>query len=135
MRHGHPQLRVIRWLVWSLVVIGIVVGCRSTPKQEINDYNLSAPPTATMEDISRAITSAGASLGWQISKIGPGELQGTLNVRKHQAVVTITHDTQVFSINYKDSRNLKYDGVSIHRNYNTWVSRLAQRIQAQASAL
>ena len=135
MRQGHPQFRIIRLFVWSLVIIGIVVGCRTAPKLEISDYNLGAPPTATMEGVTNAIKLAAAGLGWRVSGIRPGELEATLNVRRHKAVVMITYDRKVFSIIYKDSRNMKNEGTRIHNNYNGWVSRLAQMIQAQVSIL
>ena len=49
----------------------------------------------------------------------------------HVAIVTIVHDTSAFSINYKDSRNLRYQDAYIHRQYNNGVSNLARTIQSE----
>ena len=38
-----------------------------------------------------------------------------------------------YSILYRDSNNLDYDGVNIHSNYNGWVQRLSAEINAQLS--
>ena len=51
------------------------------------------------------------------------------------ALVRIDHDTKTFSITYKDSRNLGYDGTLIRRNYNRWVRNLKQSILRQAVRL
>jgi len=65
---------------------------------------------------------------------GPGAIRGTLNLRTHQAVVDIPHDTQRFGIRYVSSSNLDYDGTGIHRNYNSWVQNLQNAIMAQPPA-
>jgi hypothetical protein len=66
---------------------------------------------------------------------GPGETEGRLHLRSHVAIVSITFDTKQFSIFYKDSTNLDYDGARIHRNYNGWIQNLEQAILAQTSAI
>lgn len=80
------------------------------------------------------IRRAGAGLGWRMESQGPGLVRGTLNLRTHQAVVDIPHDTRRFSIRYVSSSNLDYDGRAIHRNYNSWVQNLQNAIMAQPAA-
>jgi len=87
-----------------------------------------------MEDVKNAILRAGAGLSWAMRENKPGYITGTLTLREHFAVVDIKYDTQKYSILYKDSKNLKYDGTNIHNNYNGWVQRLNQAIQAQLGA-
>jgi hypothetical protein len=49
--------------------------------------------------------------------------------------VDIAYTTTSYSINYKDSRGLDYDGSSIHSNYNGWVQRLDRAIARQLATL
>lgn len=86
---------------------------------------------ATLDDVEKAIIRAGAALGWKMRPVGPGVMEGTLHLRKHVAIVAITFDTGTFSIKYKDSTNLDYDGTNIHSNYNGWIQNLTRGIQTQ----
>jgi hypothetical protein len=122
--------------VWILVVAAVVTasgGCRTAPILNPVSAPLAAAPGArvTMEDVSKAVWTAGKKLGWAIQENRPGEMTGTLSIRKHVAVVTITYDTSTFTINYKSSQNLLYQGHEIHRQYNNWVRNLARAIQAE----
>lgn len=51
------------------------------------------------------------------------------------AQVDIPYNAKAYSIQYKNSANLKYDGVSIHSNYNGWVQNLDRAIQSRLVAL
>jgi hypothetical protein len=109
-------------------------GCRTTaPILNVTKEPLGAPPGSQvmLEDVSRAIWAAGKHLGWEMQQVRPGELIGTLNLRRHQAVVSITHDTSTFSINYRGSINLRHHDSEIHRNYNNWINNLRKSIQAE----
>ena len=125
-------MRILVLVVAVLLLAG--QGCRTTaPMLNVTNASLGAPPGAqvSLEDVSRAIWAAGKRLGWDIQPVRPGELTGTLNLRRHQAVVAITHTTSTFSINYRNSVNLRQHDGEIHRNYNNWVNNLARAIQAE----
>jgi hypothetical protein len=66
----------------------------------------------------------------------PGEIIGTLNIRSHQAVVSIPFTTKTYSILYKDSSNLKYNAEkqTIHENYTGWIQRLDGAIRSRLTA-
>jgi hypothetical protein len=85
--------------------------------------------------MSRAIKRAGTSLGWDIQKVGPGKMKGTLDVRRHVAVVDITYDMKSFSIEYVSSQNLLHDGDMIHRNYNRWIKNLEKAIRTEVASI
>ena len=125
----------MRLLLLALAILFVGgQGCATTaPIVNVSNMSLNAPSgtSVTLEDVSQAIRAAGKRLGWEMSEIRPGELSGTLALRKHLAVVTITHDTSTFSITYRSSVNLRYRGNTIHRNYNNWISNLAKGIQAE----
>jgi hypothetical protein len=113
----------------------MVVGCRVAPVYEVQQAPVTSARAASVADVERAIRTAGAGLGWQMVPRGPGNLEGILILREHRAVVDIKFDSKTYSIKYKDSSNLGYDGSTIHSNYNGWVQRLDQGIRAQLSAL
>jgi len=67
--------------------------------------------------------------------VRPGLIVGTLYVREHMAKVEIPYDRNTYSILYRDSNNLDYDGANIHGNYNGWVQNLSNAINARLSVL
>ena len=91
----------------------------------------TAGKAATTDDVQKAIIRAGAALGWQVKPTEPGIMIGTLNLRTHMAMIEIKYDTQSYSITYKDSANLDYNGKYIHKNYNGWIENLDKGIRTQ----
>ncbi len=89
----------------------------------------------TMDDVRKAIIRAGTTLGWNMNDKGSGLVEGTIHLRSHMAQVDIPYDAQTYSIKYKNSDNLKYDGEKIHSNYNGWIQNLDRAIRAQLSTL
>ena len=77
---------------------------------------------------------AGAALGWQMKEERPGMLVGTLNLRKHVAVVSIPYTANSYSVQYRSSVNLDEKDGQIHKNYNGWIQNLTRGINAQLSA-
>jgi hypothetical protein len=128
----------MKWAgVAAAAMVLLAAGCRApTPV-----YNVSNAPVSTaksnpsLKEVGNVIVQAGASLGWQMKQTKPGHMLGTLNIRRHVAVVDINYSTSSYSIQYKDSAELNYDGSSIHPNYNSWIQNLDNRIRAQLSAL
>ena len=123
---------------WKFIVplaVLLLVGCRTADLYNIQGAPVAGTKAVSMEDVETAIRKAGTGLGWQIVPKGPGKAEGTLVLRDHKAVVDITYDTKAYSIMYKDSSNLQYDGKTIHSNYNGWIQNLDKAIQTQLSAL
>ena len=122
------------WKLVFAVVVLLLAGCRT-----VDLYNVqNAPGTSkavSMADVEMAIRRAGQPLGWQITPQGPGKAEGILVLREHRAIVNITYDTKSYSITYKDSSNLQYDGKWIHSNYNGWIQNLDMAISKQLLAL
>ena len=122
----------------GLVLIGII-GCRGGAQV----YQVNEAPVQTasgkelsMDEVRKEIIAAGVAAGWQMAATKPGEIIGTLNIRSHQAVVSIPYTTKKYSILYKDSTNLKYDekAQTIHENYASWIQRLDGAIRTRLSA-
>ncbi|MBP2700102.1 hypothetical protein [Photobacterium lucens] len=112
----------------------LIVGCTSKPVMNLN--NVYVPTTVTgqqhtAEDVQKAILTAAEQRGWSARVIKPGLILANISVRTHSATVEIPYSSTSYSIDYKDSQNLDYDGTDIHRNYNNWVVRLSRSIQQQ----
>ena len=127
-----------------LVATLAIAGCR--PLSPVNnvtnapygDSIYASTNVLSLDDYERAIVRAGSNRGWQFSRVAPGQLRGTVNVRgKHQATVDVTFTTQTYSINYAGSENLKYDASTntIHPSYNSWVTLLDGEIKSEIQRL
>jgi hypothetical protein len=124
-------------LLFALLLVGAIAACaRTAPIYNVSQMPVTAnKPNVSADEVGKAIIRAGAGLGWQMKQVKPGQILGTLTAREHQAVVDVTYNAQSYSINYKDSANLKYDGQMIHQNYNGWIQRLDNAIRATLSTL
>ena len=122
-------------LVFALALL--LGACRTAPViYEVKDATVTTNvPNASKEDVRKAIMRAGAGLGWQMADNGPNAMIGTLLLRTHKAVVDIPYSATQYSITYKDSTNLNYNGKSIHSNYNGWIQNLDKAIRAQLTTL
>ncbi|MDR9435512.1 MAG: hypothetical protein RI563_01440 [Thiohalophilus sp.] len=129
-------MKFSKWMMMGLLLaITALAGCRSNPVMNVDDAAISLQKQPSIEQVEKAIIRAGSSLGWNIKKVEPGKMEGRLMIRSHVAVVDITYDTRSYSIHYKDSTNLNYDGTNIHSNYNGWVQNLDRNIQQQLMTL
>lgn len=113
----------------SLLALG---GCRSAPVRNVSDAPITG--SKSMLQVEQAIVDAGRGLGWQMSPQGPGRIAASIALRTHRASVDITYTTKSYSIRYKDSDNLNYDGSSIHKNYNGWIENLERAISVRLSS-
>jgi len=120
-----------------LVALVFISGCRSTAVYNISDASIDVPAKTSDDKIFKAIKNAGVQLGWIVKKSKPGVATAQLNVRKHMALVEIKYNKTSYSINYKNSMNLKYDATkgTIHKNYNGWIQNLNNAIQVQLTQL
>ena len=121
------------------LVLVAMIGCRGGAKI----YQVKEAPIQTasgkalsVEEVRKEIVAAGVAAGWQMAVSKPGEIVGTLNIRSHQAVVSIPYTAKTYSILYKDSMNLKYDAEAqtIHENYASWIQRLDGAIRTRLAA-
>lgn len=105
---------------------------RCGPIQNVTDAPVPSVSGKALssDEVRKAIVRAGTTLGWQMNANAPGKITGTLNVRKHTAVVEIPYSSRSYSINYKSSVNLNEEEGQIHNNYNGWVKNLARSIDA-----
>lgn len=131
--------RILPSMLVVCMAVVMVVGCRGGG--QIYQVKDAPVQTATgnqpsLAEVEKAIIQAGAGLGWIMAIAKPGEIIGTLNLRSHQAVVSIPYTSKTYSILYKDSSNLKYNAEkqTIHENYASWIQRLDGAIRSRLTA-
>lgn len=87
-----------------------------------------------MTDVEAAIYQGASKRKWIPTKIRDGQIEATLYLHSHVAVVDIDYDVDSFQVRYIRSENLNYknrDGEEvIHPNYNAWVNNLISDIEA-----
>ncbi len=118
--------------VLVLSLIAITVGCFA-PVYNVTDQPIapSGGKPRTLEEVKAAIVSAGEFRGWTMKDIAPGLLEGIHRLNVIIAVVDIKYSTTSYSITYKDSSQLNYDGTQIHMAYNDWVKDLQEGIDSR----
>lgn len=136
MKFRIKNFRTVAIIVFSVCLM-FAAGCRTAPiKNVTNAPVMTAETTAPdLQQVRGAIIKAGAGNGWQMTPVQDGLIIGTLNIRTHQAVVNINYDTKTYNITYKDSLNLKYNGATIHSNYNGWITNLDNAIKRALAEL
>lgn len=124
------------FIVSALAIAVAVAGCAAVPIHNVDQAavsNASGKPL-TQDQVRAAIVSGGARLGWQMKDEGPNMLVGTLQLRKHVAVVSIPYSAKSYSIKYRSSENLDEKSGTIHKNYNGWIQNLHRSIASQLTA-
>lgn len=118
-------------------VLLLLVACTNKPVLNIDDAPVVTGTGATpdLAEVRSVIVKAANVKGWTVKEIDPMHLEATLRTRKIMAQVVIAYSTSAYSITYKDSRTLKYNGKTIHRRYNRWIHKLRELINQQLVAL
>lgn len=117
----------MRNLIAALALGMLAAGC--TTSEILNVTNAPVNVNAQQQDLEPIIEEALRVRGWQVAGRRPGEIDAYLTVRQHRADITISYDTDSYSIAYRDSHGLDYRNGMIHRNYNRWVNNLNTDIQ------
>jgi hypothetical protein len=126
-----------KWMSRATVLVALAItACVShaTPVYNVDRASYNTSDALDSDRAARAIKTAGTKLGWDMAEVQPGLIRGTLNVRKHHAVVDIDYDGRGYSINYVESENLNYDPekLAIHKNYNSWIHNLERQIRLES---
>ncbi len=99
---------------------------RTKPVYNIHDAYIqtTSGEDLTLEEVQDFFIQAASYKGWTAKIIEPGHIVASITVRRHFAQIDVTLSPTTYSIVYKDSRELKYNGEKIHRNYNKWIKLL-----------
>ena len=132
---------IIRNVLLMGLVLLMFVGCRTAQIYNVTESAITPVSNnqPSLEEVTKAIIAAGTvpHPSWNMQIIKPGHIVGRLNVRSHMAAVDIFYTPKSYSIQYKESSNLKYDAGdgTIHSNYNGWVQRLDSAIKGKLAEL
>jgi len=129
------RLNQLKTAVVAVGTAALIVGCVVAPIGNVVNQPVSTNRPASLDEVGNAIVRAGTSLNMQMLKVEPGLITATYTPRGLSATMKISYDTKQYSITYKDSQGLRYDGSQIHKKYNIWVQNLDNRIRVQLSAL
>ena len=125
----------MRKIILLVSFVILLAGC-AAPVLNIENEPIPNPSNAriSVSDVEKAILTASQERGWNARVIKPGLIEASIAVRTHRAAVEIPYSQNKYSINYKSSENLDYEGGKIHRNYNNWIIRLSRDINSELSA-
>lgn len=132
MTTGSQRLGIV------LGILALVAACGGEiHRVESVGYGYGPQKGVTLEQMRAAIESSATGRGWQLSnaKSGSFDAKREWGAGKHNIVVTVFYDPKTFSIRYKDSRAMGYDGRFIHHTYNDMVRDLEETIQTSVSRL
>jgi hypothetical protein len=107
----------------------LLAACVSRLHPVMNFEASDVPAGLSQAKVQEVITSSARALKWKAKTVRPGLVVAKINVRGHVAEVSIPYSNKNYSIFYKSSKNLDYNGHDIHRNYNRWVANLNKKIQ------
>ncbi len=118
----------MRTLLMIPVLLVALLGCAKTePVYNVTDRPF--PPAVekmSLKQIGDAMIAGGANLGWSLTEVREGVLEGEYSKGRHYAKVMVKYDNSAFSIAYSETRVLLGDGRSVHRVYNIWIKRLEE---------
>ena len=117
----------------SAGAVALIIGCASSlvPLQNLESQPVVTTRSLSQDEVGKVIIRAGASLNMQMKQVRAGLITATYSARSATAVMDVKYDAKQYSITYKDSQGLQYNGNQIHKTYNGWVQRLDGRIRAQ----
>ncbi|WP_372880609.1 hypothetical protein [Psychromonas sp.] len=122
-------------VIFLVAILSVfMLGCASKPVLNVEGIYVPSNMDGTNQSrgtVQKAILTAAAKRGWSPRLVQPGLIEASISVRTHSATVEIPFSEGAYSINYKKSENLDYNGSSIHRNYNNWVIKLSRSIQSE----
>lgn len=133
-------------MVLRTLFVLVALVCLSSPAQALFGrtqpiYDVTDAPITTMSgktlsghQVKSILTQTATARGWRVREQAPGHLVATITPRSHMAAVDITYTNKSYSIHYKDSNNLLYNGSDIHRNYNKWIKFLENNINQRFAA-
>jgi len=132
MTHGFQRFGII------LGLLALVAACGGEiHRVDSVGYGYGPQKGVTLAQMRAAIESSATGRGWRISNVKPGSFvaKRAWGAGKHNIAVTVSYDPKTFSIRYKDSQAMGYDGRFIHHTYNDMVRELEESIQTSVSRL
>ena len=78
--------------------------------------------------LQSAISRAAQTQNWKVKKEREGELSATYHKSDYMAKISIRYAPTYYTINYSDSKRMRYTGTTIHPTYNRLIKALQKNI-------
>lgn len=129
-------MNVKYWRIALVSALALLVAACSMPIRNVENAQVVASKSDyELAEVTKAISRAAGALGWRTEIEAPGHIVASIALRTHTASVDINYTKTNYSIQYRDSTNLGYDGTNIHKNYNGWIQNLERDINFHLGAL
>jgi len=122
----------------ALGVLLLAAACTQTLKRVNSEsYGWGPQQGVTLAKVQATMEKTAYDLGWEVVDTKPGSFTAkrSWDYDKHNIAVDVVYDLKAFSIRYKDSKAMGYDGRSIHHPYTVMVAALEDKIKAKVSTL
>ena len=119
-------------VAFGVLCLGLAAaGCAQPMVQPSSSIGMSGQ--ASLDQVTAAIQAAGVETQWRMTVVRPGLIEASREWGggKHNMVVEVAYDNKRYNIKYKSSKNLAYDGQTIHRTYDTHVKLLDNAIKSR----
>ncbi|MGB5966082.1 MAG: SHOCT domain-containing protein [Sulfurimonadaceae bacterium] len=80
------------------------------------------------DQMKSAIVNAAQEQRWVVTAEGDGQLSATYHKSDYMAKIAIKYAPTFYTINYTDSKRMRYNGTSIHPTYNKLIKALQANI-------
>lgn len=125
-----PQLpQLLAFVLISLAVVGC---SQNEAIYTVEHASVSGPGGQLTDDqVHNAILTSLQTRDWVVQEEMPNKIIAKQTFRKHSATIQINYSQTGYSLLYRESENLGYDGSEIHRNYNKRIRQLEAEINRQ----
>lgn len=131
MAYGVIGVRRVGYAGLALTaLLGLVACNRQQPIYTVTDHPV--PPAAQSlpkQSVEQAILEAASVRRWNVDRVQPGLMRATQKWRTHMMTVNIRYSQERYSIEHVMTSNLKEQGGTVHRAYNTNVKALEDEIE------
>ena len=128
---------MIRNLLAACLIVLLSACAKITPiyNIELETIVTASGNAPTLDQARYTIRRAVIAKTWKVKDTGPNSIEANRYKGVKHAQVAIKFSPTEYSIHYKSSKQLLYDGFKIHRRYNSWVKGLRKKINLYFSQL
>lgn len=109
--------------------VSMIIPVQTYENISIAQHNKSA------DEVGPAIERALLSRNWVVTARRPGEIDASLIGAEFRANITVPYSGASYSLRYRDSEGLDYDGQNIHRHYHNWMVNLQVSIERELASV
>lgn len=117
--------------VLAIFVIALLGGCGhyQVPFSFVDEPLPMTARTLPPREIGNRIHRAIAPRGWRCVQSTPDRLTCSLDKKNRWVEIDISYTNFIYSLHLLHSRNMRSDGMRIHKLYNKWIKTLMRDIK------